>query len=235
MSRSNAAYPERVAWKALFVLLQPFFYLLRPVICKPIPVGKWELANLAVVLAGNVFIVATWGPQALLYLLASSVLGAGFHPMAGHFIAEHYVFNSESECETGPQETFSYYGWLNALTWNVGYHNEHHDFPRIPGSRLPQLYEMAPEFYNKLQYHSSWSQPLGPHTLRFDVDAAVGPGLGYPPVHLGSTGWILFPCQAPRTRRQEEDVIVLASAVKQHRDYSVYMYILNAMTDCLVS
>ncbi len=42
----------------------------------------------------------------------------------------------------------------------MGYHNEHHDLPSIPWNNLPKLRAMAPEFYDNLKYHSSWSRLL---------------------------------------------------------------------------
>src|ERR1043166_525479 len=55
---------------------------------------------------------------------------------------------------------FSYYGPMNRVALNMGYHNEHHDLPSIPWNNLPKLRAMAPEFYNNLKYHSSWSRLL---------------------------------------------------------------------------
>eukprot|EP00164_Ancoracysta_twista_P001702 GFYU01002230.1.p1 GENE.GFYU01002230.1~~GFYU01002230.1.p1 ORF type:complete len:363 (+),score=107.23 GFYU01002230.1:32-1090(+) len=134
--------------KLLWVFLQPFFYGLRPIMTNPKKPVLMEMVNQVCVVAFDLAIYTILGQKALLYFLLSTFLGLGLHPISGHFIAEHYTF-------VPGQETYSYYGPLNHLTFYVGYHNEHHDFPRIPGSRLYRLREIAPEFYQMKSY-SSW-------------------------------------------------------------------------------
>ena len=58
---------------------------------------------------------------------------------------------------TPGQETSSYYGPMNVLAFNVGYHNEHHDFPSVPWNHLPAVRRMAPEAYDSLASYGSWT------------------------------------------------------------------------------
>ena len=139
--------------KFFFVFFQIFFYALRPLIVNPKMPGRWEAANALCCITFDAVVFLTLGPWPVFYLLLSTLLGAGVHPVAGHFIAEHYVFVPGAE-------TYSYYGPLNIFAFNVGYHNEHHDFPAVPGSRLPQLRRIAAEFYDPLPKHSSWIMVL---------------------------------------------------------------------------
>ena len=139
--------------KLLWLFGQGFAYALRPLVVHPKKPSVAEIANFVVQVAFNVAIFHFWGLKALVYLPLGSLIVMGLHPVAGHYISEHYVFREG-------QETYSYYGPLNRLTFNVGYHNEHHDFPYIPGSRLAQLRRLAPEFYASLHHHSSWTRTL---------------------------------------------------------------------------
>jgi len=95
--------------------------------------------------------LAGWG--SLIYLFLSSIFAIGLHPLGARWIQEHYLV-------APPQETYSYYGAANIVAFNVGYHNEHHDFMAVPWSRLPKVRDMAPEYYNGLHYHTSWTALL---------------------------------------------------------------------------
>lgn len=150
--------------KVLWVLLQPAFYALRPLVVVPKSPTIWEGVNWVVQLSFDAAIFYAFGLKGLVYLLCGTLLGMGLHPMAGHFIAEHYTF-------LRGQETYSYYGPLNWFSFNVGYHNEHHDFPFVPGARLAKLREMAPEFYDTLPHHNSWVWVI----VRYIMDPHVGP------------------------------------------------------------
>ncbi|XP_055853004.1 sphingolipid delta(4)-desaturase DES1 [Episyrphus balteatus] len=150
--------------KFLWVCLQPFFYIFRPLIINPKPPTNMEIINTIIQLTFNGIVVYFFGWKALAYLLIGSILAMGLHPVAGHFISEHYMFAKGFE-------TYSYYGPLNWITFNVGYHNEHHDFPAVPGSRLPEVKKIAPEFYDSMPQHTSWMRVL----YDFIMDPAVGP------------------------------------------------------------
>ncbi|GMT15833.1 hypothetical protein PFISCL1PPCAC_7130, partial [Pristionchus fissidentatus] len=150
--------------KFLWLILQPVFYGLRPLIVYNKLPNDLEILNFAVQIGFDVIILYSFGAKALFYLLFGTLIAMGVHPSAGHFISEHYVF-------TEGQETYSYYGPWNACTFNVGYHMEHHDFPYVPSRYLPKLREIASEFYEPLEKHESWSWVL----YSFVMDPKMGP------------------------------------------------------------
>lgn len=150
--------------KVLWVICQPAFYALRPLLVKRKKWIFWEVVNTVVVDVSDILIYYTLGGKAFAYLVLGTFLGLGLHPTAGHFIGEHYEF------VTGV-ETYSYYGCLNWVNFNVGYHNEHHDFPRIPWSRLPLVRKVAPEFYDNLPHHDSYVMVI----WRYITDPSIGP------------------------------------------------------------
>lgn len=172
----EAIFLDSVAGKAFFCTFQLIFYAIRPMMVYKIPFGPVHYSNIAAQIIFDMAIVRFFGWKSLTYLLMSSFLAGSLHPCAAHFISEHYVF-AKSTLQSGKlpkdvpiPETYSYYGPLNILTYNVGYHNEHHDFPAVPWTRLPQVYEIAKEFYEPLPYHKSW-----PYVLwQFITDKEVG-------------------------------------------------------------
>ena len=158
----EAMFLDSVLGKAFFCTFQILFYALRPMMVYQLPLTGMHVFNIAAQLAFDVMLVRVVGPRALAYLVMSSFLAGSLHPCAGHFIAEHYVFEKPAKTQAEAAialipETFSYYGPLNVLTYNVGLHNEHHDFPAVPWTRLPALHATAREFYRDLPHHQSWT------------------------------------------------------------------------------
>lgn len=152
--------------KLFFLVFQVGFYALRPCIVRPLKLSVMHLVNYAFIIPVQLLVFYTFGFGPVLFWGISTFLACSLHPMAGHFIAEHYVFDGK-----GKQETFSYYGPLNFFGYNVGYHNEHHDFPNVPWSRLAALKDAAPEFYADLEECSSWPGTMLKFLFNGDVNS----------------------------------------------------------------
>lgn len=122
----------------------------------------WLAVNVLLQVA---FTAAVWtliGPMAVVYMFLSTMFAIGLHPLGARWIQEHYVIKPG-------QETYSYYGPFNKVMLNVGYHNEHHDLMMVPWMNLPKLKAMAPEFYDTLYSHRSYTGLL----WRFLTDPEV--------------------------------------------------------------
>ena len=150
--------PAKVAWFVFFLAS----YLARGWRNRS-PIDRWEALNALVVIATNALVWWALGPAALGYLLLSALIGHSVHPVAAHFVHEHFVFSEG-------QETNSYYGILNLVTFNVGYHVEHHDLPAIAGTRLPEYHARTKTFYEHLASDTCWAEVM----WRFVRDPSVG-------------------------------------------------------------
>jgi len=145
---------DSVLRKALWLLAFPLVEGIRPIRMKGVQfINGWTILNWIIVFTFDALIVMFVGPAAFLYLLLSLVFGIGLHPLGARWIQEHYLV-------APPQETYSYYGIINKINMNIGYHNEHHDIPSIPWNRLPALKKIAPEWYDNLYFHTSYARLL---------------------------------------------------------------------------
>jgi len=152
--------------KSLWLALLSVSQALRPL---KVPgqsfVDLWVVANIALQLGVSYWLWLYVGWGGLMYLLLSTFFALGLHPLGGRWIQEHYDVMGKQ------QETYSYYGSLNWVMFNMGFHNEHHDFPMVAWSRLPQLYRMAPEFYRTLFAYQSYTRLV----VKFIFDKEISP------------------------------------------------------------
>jgi sphingolipid delta-4 desaturase len=147
IGRSGTA---KALWLALTFLVQG---VVRPSRLKVQLFDGWTIFNLIFQVSFLALFVYAAGAAPLKYLVASTIFAIGLHPLGARWIQEHFSRRPD-------QETYSYYGPLNKVSFNVGYHNEHHDLVTVPWSRLPQIRRIAPEFYDGLYSYSSWTTLL---------------------------------------------------------------------------
>ena len=140
--------------KAMWLLFYPVFQALRPFRLKEINLfDTWTIVNWVVQIAFTAAVIIFLGPKAILYLALSFFFSVGLHPLGARWVQEHFLTHGE-------QETKSYYGRLNLTNLNVGYHNEHHDFPSVPWNNLPKIKAIAGGHYDTLGYHTSYTRLL---------------------------------------------------------------------------
>lgn len=149
--------------KFIWLAIYPLLYAIRAIV-RGKTVSFWESINTIFTITCNIATLYFFGIRGWLFTLVSFLVGYTFHPVAAHFLQEHYTFASK-------QETYNYYGWANLLFLNIGFHNEHHDFPGIPGRRLPFVTKIAPCYYQPLFSHKSWRMVI----WNFLTDSNIGP------------------------------------------------------------
>lgn len=174
--------PGRIVWACT----QFVWYLLRPLFMTNLKVRWEVTDTLCVAtqiatLGGcALWMKEIYGPEAWLgavgtaagYLALSIVFAMGPSPFSAHFLIDHRptsVGASPVERGTTPDSkemtlpstiphvpTFNYYGFWNYFSYNVGYHTEHHDFPKASGFALPALHDRFAPIYNRQPCSTSW-------------------------------------------------------------------------------
>jgi sphingolipid delta-4 desaturase len=146
-----------------------FYFRSRP--ANHVSVDVWLALNWAACLAYGGAVLYFAGVKAFTFGLVSALAAFGPHPLGARRLSEHITGRRG-------QPTNSYYGILNRVAIDVGYHVEHHDFPNIPWRRLRALHRLAREYYDPLHHVRSWTGLMVSYVFdaRYRVDQYYGMG-----------------------------------------------------------
>jgi sphingolipid delta-4 desaturase len=158
------------AWaKLVSFTLGRFYFKSRP--ANRVVVDRWMILNWAACLAYGAIVLAFGGLRSFAFGLVAALAAFGPHTLGARRLSEHLTGRRG-------QPTNSYYGVLNRVSFDVGYHVEHHDFPNIAWRRLRTLRRIAPEFYEPLFAIRSWTSLMTSYIVdpRYRVDQYIGMG-----------------------------------------------------------
>lgn len=149
---------KKATWLCFNMIILP----LRSITRLPVHTDRFLITNWIVCLTFGAGVALT-SPPAFIYLILSLLQSQGLHPANTRQVQEH-VYNGDESLRTVSSfsaatssdrpdpasadvrpPTYSYYGRQNTWTLNVGMHIEHHDFPRVPWTRLAALRAIAGE------------------------------------------------------------------------------------------
>ena len=131
---------------------------------------RWIVLNMLLQVAFDVAVYWFLGPKALAYM------GLSFFFFSGSTPARCPVDSGALPWwlpagDVQLLRSFEYGGRLN-----VGYHNEHHDLPSVPWNLLPKIKRAAPEMYDTLISHRSWTKLLFHLPVRPEHEFVLAPG-----------------------------------------------------------
>jgi sphingolipid delta-4 desaturase len=69
--------------KIIWLSLQTLFYAVRPTLTRPKSLRGLDIINIIVIIITNALCIYFFGTRSIVYLLGSSILGMGLHPVAG--------------------------------------------------------------------------------------------------------------------------------------------------------
>jgi len=147
-------------WKALWLTFNIFVLPIRSMKKLPVIWGPFMVLNWVLCIGFGVVVLATY-PAGFVYLILGTILSQSIHPANARQVQRHIrQFNDDrtDKCtndiplDTRKMNTFSYYGPMNAITLNVGYHVEHHDFGNIAWTRLPELRKIVGDKWYPTNY-----------------------------------------------------------------------------------
>ncbi len=146
-----------------------FYFRARP--ANHVRFDGWKTLNWVLCIVYGGVVLYFFGVKAFMFGMVSGLVGFGPHPLGGRRLSEHLTARRG-------QPTNSYYGVLNRVIFDAGYHVEHHDFPNIPWQRLRKLHRIAREFYEPLYNTRSWTVLLFSYLFdaRYRVNQYTGMG-----------------------------------------------------------